>query len=214
MASRDPVPPPPDGPAEARVDLTTLHVQRARAGDADSLAWMVARFSPLLLAQARYRLGPRLAARVDPEDVVQDVWATALPRLGGLALRDGRATPVLLRFLSTTLLHRVNNLLRRAATAAAVTGPLDEEGAQPATGTAGPATRVADREAARRVLRAIDELGERDRELVVLRGIEQLDNDVVARQLDISANAASQGYRRALDRLRARLPESAFADLE
>ena len=45
---------------DGREQLTTLHVRRA---------------------QAEYRLGPRLRRHVDPDDMVQEVWATALPRL-------------------------------------------------------------------------------------------------------------------------------------
>ena len=213
MAPRDPEPSGRAGASHGAGDLTTLHVQRARDGDGESLAWIIARFGPLLRAQAHYRLGPRLLARVEPEDVVQDVWATALPRLSGLALRDGRSTPVLLRFLSTTLLHRVNNLLRRAATAPPPAQPQDEP-PEPAAATGGPLTRAMDREEARLLLQAIDELDDRDRELVVLRGIEQLDNGAVATQLGISANAAAQAWRRALERLRARLPGSVFAELD
>jgi len=195
-------------------DLTTLHVQRARTGDGASLEWIVTRFTPLLLAQARYRLGPTLAAHADPEDVVQDVWATALPRLAGLGLRDGRATPVLLRFLCTTLLHRVNNLLRRAATAAASATPTGAGTSAVPADTPGPRTRAIAHEGARLVLAAIDELGERDRELVVLRGIEQNDVADVASALGLSPNATAQAYRRALARLRERLPDSVFAELD
>jgi len=87
--------------AENPVNDTTLHVRRAKGGDRDSLAWLADRFSPLLLAQARYRLRGRLARWVQPEDVVQDVWAVALPALPGLEASDGRETPVVLKFLAT-----------------------------------------------------------------------------------------------------------------
>ena len=38
-------------------NLTTLHVRQAVAGDLDSQSWIIERFTPLLLAQARYRSG-------------------------------------------------------------------------------------------------------------------------------------------------------------
>jgi RNA polymerase sigma-70 factor (ECF subfamily) len=195
------------------LDTTTIHVRRARRGDALSLAWVVERFSPLLLAQARYRLGPQ-ARGVDPEDVVQDVWATALPRLPELGERDGRSTPVLLRFLSTAVLHQVNNRLRKRAAAAA--GGLDEDSPWCALPdeTRGPLTRALASESRRRVLAAIDSLSERDRELVVLRGIEQQANDDVAAQLGLTPNTCAQAWHRALERLRERLSGSAFDDLE
>ena len=81
-------------------DLTTQHVRRATNGDGASLSWVFERFSPLLLSQARFRLGPVLSARIDAEDVVAEAWLTALGKLGDLTPRDGRYTPVLLRFLA------------------------------------------------------------------------------------------------------------------
>ena len=76
-------------------DTTTL-VRRAKLGDHESLATLVEKLTPLLLAQARYRLGTS-NTEVDPDDVVQEVWARALPRLPELSDRDGRQTPVLLK---------------------------------------------------------------------------------------------------------------------
>jgi RNA polymerase sigma factor (sigma-70 family) len=105
----------------------------------------------------------------------------------------------------------VNNLLRQAASAAS-RGVTESAAALPVS-TRGPATRVVASEAARLTQAAIDELPERDRELVVLRGIEQRPNDEVARLLGLTPNAASQAYRRALARLRARLPDSVFGEL-
>ncbi len=201
-------------PSPPPADLTTQHVARARAGDAASLAWLVERFSPLLLAQARYRLGPRMANRITPDDVVQDTWALSLPHLAGLTPRDGRSTPVLLRFLSTTLLRQVNNLLRWRMHAAEEGGDASAPFRSLSAETRGPLTRAMHLESRSLVLAAIDELAERDRELVVLRAIEQRANEEVAELLGLAPNTASQAYRRALERLRARLPRSAFDELE
>lgn len=195
-------------------DLTTQHVARARAGDAASLGWLVERFTPLLLAQARYRLGTRMANRVTPDDVVQDTWALALPHLPSLATRDGRSTPVFLRFLSTTLLRQTNNLLRLRMHAAENAGDSSSPFRALGEETRGPLTRAMHRESRSLVLAAIDALGERDRELVVLRAIEQRSNEDTAELLGLAPNTAAQAYRRALEKLRARLPRSAFDELE
>ena len=197
-------------------DQTTLRVRRARDGDLDSLGWLVARFSPLLLTQARHRMGPALLARLEPEDVVNDVWATVLPRLPELGERDGRHTPVLLRFLSTVLLNRVNNLLRLRATesegvrAEALTASLERLPEE----TRGPVTRMADSERQAAALAALDELGPRDRELILLRALEQHSNHEVASLLGLEPNTAAQAYKRALERLRKILPGSVFDELE
>jgi RNA polymerase sigma factor (sigma-70 family) len=194
-------------------DLTTLHVARARDGDAASLEWIVERFSPLLLAQARYRLGSSMAQRIAPEDVVQDAWALTLPHLARLEQRDGRSTPVLLRFLSTTLLRQVNNLLRLRVHSSERMGDSSSPFRSLSAETRGPLTRAMQHESCERVLAAIDELDERDRALVVLRAIEQRDNTEVAQLLGLAPNTAAQAFRRALEKLRGRLRTSAFDEL-
>jgi RNA polymerase sigma factor (sigma-70 family) len=187
--------------------VTSLHVRRAKRGDGSSLEWLIERFTPLLLAQARYRLSPALAAHVDPEDLVQEVWTVALSGLPALGMRDGRETPVLLRFLSTTLLYRVANLTRKHIRGVSRTkdeslAPLVERLPEE---TRGAVTRIAGREARGDLARAIGELSERDRAIVVLRGIERHSNARVAELVGDSPNAVSLRYNRALAALRERL---------
>ncbi len=195
-------------------DPTTLHVQRARAGDAASVEWLVVRFAPLLRAQARYRLSGRNLA-VEPDDVVHDVWTVALPALPGLRMGGARQTPVLVKFLATTLLYRVNELTRQHIRRGARAAP--SETASPsrwAASTRGALTRAADADEVERVLHAIQALPDADREVVVLRGIEQLENARVAALLGQSANAVSLRFNRAMRRLRAELGPSVLDDLD
>ena len=63
------------------------------------------------------------------------------------------------------------------------------------------------------VLAAIEELSERDREIVVLRAIEQHSNQDAAELLGIAPNTAAQAFGRALGRLREKLPGSVFDEL-
>ncbi len=203
--------------------LTSLHVRHAKSGDAQSLEWIVLRFTPLLLEQARYRIGPALRRRLEPEDLVQEVWAVTLAGLPALGARDGRETPVLLRFLSTTLLYRLNDHARKHVRAREV-GAL-ENAPEPASGrgepweliaarTRGAVTRIARGEVSGDVARALDRLSDRDREVVVLRGIEGHSNGRAAELLGESPNAVSLRYNRALEALRAVLPKSIFDELE
>lgn len=193
--------------------LTTLHVRRARAGDLESLAWLAQRFQPLLRAQARYRLGGFGARALEPDDLVGEVWAVALPKLAALDTRDGRATPVVLRFLSTTLLQIANNHVRKSLRRGdAPRADAELEGLSDAGRRV--LSEVGAREESRALQAAIDELAERDREVVLLRGIEQLSNADAATLLGETPNAVSLRYRRALERLRARLPGSVFDELE
>jgi RNA polymerase sigma factor (sigma-70 family) len=207
------------GPLEAGQD-TSFHVGRAEGGDAASIDWVVRRFSPLLLAQADYRLGPRLRRLRDPEDLVSEVWAITLPRLEELGRREGRKTPVLMRFLATVLLHRVNALVK-----AEIAGPRGKRergdaGTDPgdllagiSTDSSGVVTSAVRRERDGTIAAVLTELEPEDRQIIVLRAIEQNPGATVALLLKISEKAVSMRYRRALDRLRGRLPGSIFDEL-
>jgi RNA polymerase sigma factor (sigma-70 family) len=51
-----------------------------RAGDEEAARQIVTRFTYRLIGLARTTLGPRLLARVDPEDVTQSVWGSFFHR--------------------------------------------------------------------------------------------------------------------------------------
>lgn len=190
-----------------------MHVRRAVDGDGPSLAWVVNRLSPLLLSQARYRLGS-LARHYPPDDVVHDAWLVALPHLGSLQARNQRLTPVLLRYLSTAMLHAINNFARRHARGGGAVAPSAPDlGALPSDAS-GVVSRVLRQERAQAVTDAIDQLDERDREVIILRGIEQLPLQTVAGLLGVTAEATSMRYSRALRRLRGQLPGSVFDELD
>ncbi|MEZ5966943.1 MAG: sigma-70 family RNA polymerase sigma factor [Planctomycetota bacterium] len=208
MSSSSPLPEPDPRPT---LPATTIHVRRAISGDGDSLSWLVERLSPLLLAQVSYRLGPRLRAACDPQDLVQDAWLTLLPRLGDLSARDGRHTPVLLRFLSTTLLNKANNLLKKHLRSGSPVAAMTWD--EVAVDASGIVTKAIRHETRHAVLQAIDGLEPIDREILLLRGIEQQRNEVVAALLGLKATAVTMRYARALARLRAQLPGSIFDEL-
>lgn len=195
-------------PESGSEDETTIHVRAACRGEGPSREWIIARFTPLLLAQARYRMAPRVRAHVEPEDLVNEAWLVALSRLDRLEARAGRLTPVLLRFLSTTLLQIYNNLARRAALHKEVRLDRQEDDEMRldlAAETSGIVTRCARREVESEVLDAIDALAEDEREILVLRGIEQITNGGAASLLGIKPSAAAMRYKRALEKLRARV---------
>jgi RNA polymerase sigma-70 factor (ECF subfamily) len=196
---------------------TTIYVRRAREGHGASLAWLVERFTPALLVQARYRLGRHLREHYDAEDLVQDTWVIALPRLPELSPRDGRVTPTLLRFLSQTLLQRYGTLiqkhilgkpLRAAAPAgegtAGAGGPLAYLASEQ-TGVVKSAMRS---EAIERVREALTQLSAEDQEVIVLRSLEQLSLQTAAQLLHVSEGTLAVRHHRALKRLRLLLPES------
>ncbi len=201
---------------EQSSERTTLQVRRAIDGDIDSLGWIVEHFSPLLLAQARYRLARHLAGIYDPEDLVQDVWVTAIHKLDQLQSRDRRMTPVLLKFLSHVLLNHYRNLLHKHVHGKPLRVELEGSGTNPLELTVeqtGVLARAVRSELTSRVLACIDGLSEADREIVVLRGIEQCSNRDAALALGIREGTVAVRYHRALQRLREAMPASIMAEL-
>jgi len=191
---------------------TTACVRAARQGDAAAVEGLVARFTPWLLAQARFRLAGRLAAVAEPEDLVQDTWLIALPRLPTLRPRFGRVTPVLVRFLSTVLRRRLQALLEREL-ARRPHQPLADDLQLTASVVSGFA-QAATSERAGILWAGLRQLGERDQALIILRGLEQNPFREIAELLGIASSAAIVGYHRACARLRQRLPAQLLLDLD
>lgn len=199
---------------------TSLQVRRAlEHDDGPSWAWVVSHLSPLLELQARYRLRRARLGHLDPRDVLNDVWLRSYPKLDRLRERDGRITPVLVRFLAQTLLLRINELLResiRGSRRCPLPGGRSSGNAcpEPLQGRETSADRRLLRaELQEEVRAALAQLGELDQELLILRGMEQLPVREIARRLGVAPGAVSMRYRRALERLRRRLPASLLGGL-
>ena len=223
MSTTDPPPSPgPDanGHAPARVEgrglnKTTLQVRRAMAGDPESVEWVIHRFGPALAEQARFRMPRLLSGIYTSEDVIQDVWITVLPRLGALEPGSHGMTQVLLRYFSTAVVNRIHELARKHAR-----GEHLERSQGSGTNlsrliaeSTGIHTRVHRGEAAKTLHETLEAMDPLDREIMILRGIEQHSNDEAAELIGEKANTVSRRYARALIKLRERLPNSIFADL-
>ncbi|MCA9002879.1 MAG: sigma-70 family RNA polymerase sigma factor, partial [Planctomycetes bacterium] len=194
----------------APLDLTSMHVHRAREGESASVQWLYERFHPYLKAQARYRLSGQLAKLMDTEDLVQDVWSIALPRLATLRTDAERATPTLVAFLATTLLNRVRELARQRARR----GPNAELESQLAEQRTRIPDRVVRTENRSLLLQAIEALDPADREVLVLRGLEQWSHRQVAERVGRTPNAVALQYARILERLKRELPGSSIQEFE
>lgn len=197
---------------------TSYHIRRAGAGEETSVAWVVARFTPFLQAQAEYRLRGPLRKFCEPTELVDEVWAAVLPRLSDLRSREERWTPVLLRFLGTTLLNKINQVLTQVARASWAKGAASESSlrggveqlSDPATSVLGEVLRE---EACRLLREAIERLDPAEREILVLRGIEQLPHAEIASFLNENVGAVTMRYHRTLEKLRTSLKGSILDEL-
>lgn len=212
---------PGDGSARGSTASSVL-LRRALEGDDGSLARAAADLFPLILCQARYRLGGRLARRHAPEDLAAQTWSVFLEKLRGgalkLAPRDGRLTPVVLKYLSSVL-HNVYRDWLKASLRSPVVLTGDADGSAqdpidraPADVTSVCAAAMRDERAAS-LSAALEKLPRAARELVVLRGVEGLPYRDIAPRLGLTENVASTRYARALAELRGYLPEGMADEL-
>jgi RNA polymerase sigma-70 factor (ECF subfamily) len=201
------------------LDSATRQMHRLREGHADAMAWLIRRFTPPLHFSASRRIAAHLQGLYDPEDLVQEVWAVALPRLEGLRDRDGRITPVILRYLGSILINKYRNLMQKHLREFPLPHPGEHPGADGDAVDRLPddATTVLSgvirREACVRFREAVERLDDLDQQVVVLRGIEQVSNHDAALILGMPPATVSTRFGRALEKLRRMLPDTVFTDL-
>jgi RNA polymerase sigma-70 factor (ECF subfamily) len=198
-------------------------LRQAAHGDRDAREGLLARHRGRLRKMIAWRLDRRLAARVDPSDVVQEVLLEASGKMDRY-LRE-RPLPFFpwLRALAAehlVILHRRHVRARGRSVLREEPGLLhlpDESAAELAarlvTSSTSPTQRALRQEERERVRQALGRLAERDREVLVLRNLEQLSVADTAEVLGISAGAVKVRHLRALERLRALLAERAEEDV-
>jgi RNA polymerase sigma-70 factor, ECF subfamily len=165
------------------------------------------------------RLDQRLSARIDPSDVVQEALAEADRRLAAYS----RTRPLpFYPWLRQLALDRVIDLhrqhirsQRRSVLNEATRLPqLPDDSVQGlarllAGRGSSPSARLERRELQERMRSALERLAERDREVLLLRHMEQLSVREIAAVLDISEGAVKVRHVRALERLRQTLDDEA-----
>ncbi|MBI3468743.1 MAG: sigma-70 family RNA polymerase sigma factor [Planctomycetes bacterium] len=198
-------------------------LDRAGQGDREALQQLLARHRVRLRQMVSVRLDRRLAARVDPSDVVQEALAEASRKLDDyLQRRPLPFYPWLRQIAWQRLVHLTDHHLRaqRRTVTREVTFDLalpDESahvlaGRLVSSGTS-PSRSLLRKELRARVQAALAELPARDREVLVLRYLEELSNSEIAAVLAITEAAVKMRHVRALDRLRGLLDEELAEDL-
>ncbi len=160
----------------------------------------------------------RLLGKVDGDDVLQDAFVEAARRVGDFLDRPTVPFFVWLRQITTQILidtHRRylgaknRDVSREVAfdrgRSATDSGPLVAQLADSLTSPSQFAVRA---EAISELRAALEKLDAIDREVLVLRHLEELSNNEVAQVLGIDKYAASKRYLRALKRLRRAVPVS------
>lgn len=191
-------------------------LDQARTGDADAVERLLGLHREPIRRMIANRLDPALAARLDASDVVQDVLLEAHRRLSDYLRQPTMPFLLWLRHIAKDHLidaHRRHRLAQRRSLdreQPIVPGVLADHSSielagQLLDGEPTPASAAIRQELQRRLERAINDLDDDDREIVLMRHGEQMSNQEVAALLGLSEAAASMRYLRAVRRLRAAL---------
>ncbi len=187
-------------------------IERASQGDARAGQLLLARHRKRLRQMVALRMDRRLAARVDPSDVVQDALMDAALKLADyLRTRPLPFYPWLrqLAFDRLVELNRLHVRAKKRSVSREEPAPLElpddsaaELAGRLAAGGGGPSHALMREELRGRVQAALQRLPPRDREVLVLRHLEHLSVKECAAALGITQGAAKVRHLRALERLR------------
>ena len=189
-------------------------LQRAKAGDAAALGALFAHYRDRLRKMVRLRLDRRVAGRLDPSDVLQEAYLDVARRFPEYAAAPEVPFYVWLRALTGQRLidlHRQHLgaqmrdagrevSLYRGALPQASSASLAQ---QMLAGLTSPTQAAVRAERQIQLQEALNGLDPLDREVVVLRHFEELNNVETAAVLGIDTSAASKRYIRAIRRLKA-----------
>jgi RNA polymerase sigma-70 factor (ECF subfamily) len=197
----------PDG------DVTAELLVNVRGGESLAVEQLMDRHRNSLRRMIQLRLDQRLMQRMDVSDVIQDVLMEANRRL-----TDYLANPVIPfhlwirqiakdRIIDAHRRHRVSakrSIDREQPQSGK--GPPDQSTMELANQfrdqALTPAAAATQRELAEQIESAVQLLRENDREIILMRHYEQLNNQEIAQSLGLTEPAASMRYLRALKRLR------------
>jgi RNA polymerase sigma-70 factor (ECF subfamily) len=206
-------------PDQSGADETDRLLDGLGAEDGATFSELFARHRPYLARVVALRMDRRVQARLDPSDVIQETQLEAFRRWEDYLAR--RPMPFRL-WLRKTACEQLAMLHRRHLTAAQRS--VQRESPPPETSLAlvqpflarepSPSEQLGQRELSEKIRTAVDQLSESDREILLMRNLEQLSNAEVAQALGLTPSAASQRYGRALLRLRKVLIENGLSEGE
>ncbi len=188
-----------------------------RTGQAAALAELFDHYRPRLARMIAIRFDSRLHGKVDAEDILQDAFVEAARRIDDFLRRPAVPLFVWLRQITSQILidtrrHYVDAKMRNVNLETGLDwAQSGEDGsaffaAQLADSLTTPSQFAVREEMLLELRSTLDSLEPIDREVLVLRHLEELTNDEVAAVLDINRYAASKRYLRALKRLRVAMP--------
>lgn len=188
-------------------------VNRVIRGDVQALGELFAVHRTRLWRMINFRLDPRLASRVDADDILQEAWMRAVDRIDSFIHDASRSTFIWFRMIVTQTmvdLHRrhVGAQKRSAAKEMSIHGGWSSDTTSVSLARhllghlTSPSAAVMRAELSKQLEAALITMSDIDREVLALRHFEELTNSETAMVLEMSEQAASARYVRALARLR------------
>jgi RNA polymerase sigma-70 factor (ECF subfamily) len=192
-------------------------LERISRGDRQALEVLLVRHRPELHSFVEVRLGRRLAARVDPSDVVQEAQLEIARRMDDFLERRPMPFHLWARKTAYARLLDLQRHHRRARRS------VDREAALPDRSSLLVARPLLDRgpspnqllqarELAERIARAVNGLSGADQEILLMRHGEKLSFAEIACLLEIDPAAARKRFGRALLRLEKALSEQGLTE--
>jgi len=193
-------------------------LEKAGAGDRRAFDRLLARHRPDLRQFVELRIDPRMRARLDPSDVVQETQLEVVRRLPDFLARQPMPFHVWLRKTAyERLLMARRQHVGASQRAVGREVPLPDRSSLllaqrilPRGST--PSQRLGRRELAQRVHEALAHLPEADREILVMRSLEERSYEEIGCILEIDPAAARKRHGRALIRLHKLLVEGGLTD--
>lgn len=203
-------------------DSTETHrlLMKTRFGDRHAFNELFERHRHVLRRIVQLRLGHELRRRIDASDVVQEAQLEAFRRFDDYLQR--RPMPFGL-WLRKTAQERIHNHYRDHLQTARrsirrelpfpdqssllIAAPFIDRGSSPSQ-------RMLHRERNHLVTEAVHELGDVDREILLMRNVEGLTQSEIAQVLDLSHDAVRKRYGRALIKLQRFLAAKGLMEIE
>jgi len=195
--------------AERRTDLSAL-----RNGDGQAIADALAHYAPWLRLLARHQVETQFQQKFDPSDVAQQAMIEAL---GSFESFEGETEAELAAWLRKILAHVLSHEVRRfrgtkkrdLAREQSLDQQLEQTAIRLRSGLAAkdpsPSARAVHREQEFELAEALERLSEDYREVIILRNLEGLPHEEVAKRIGRSPGATRMLWVRALAELRSKM---------
>jgi RNA polymerase sigma-70 factor (ECF subfamily) len=180
---------------------TTLLLRQARDGSREALDRLLGHCAPRLLAVIRLRLGRELREQLESRDILQDCLLAAFEHLEQLDGTDGRSLMAWLSRIAENEIRDQVDYHRRQRRDVRRAVPLEDGEASIVERVRSASSQVVLDEQWRHLERALETLPAHQREVIVLRKLEELGWSEIAARLGKSEDACRMALARAMTAL-------------